>query len=46
MLWGADRRAHARRVVGILHECLAHHVAYDEKIAWGQGAESNLQEAA
>ncbi|MDR3661825.1 MAG: IS110 family transposase [Mycobacterium sp.] len=39
-------RALGNRLVGILHGCLAHHVAYDEKIAWGHRAESNLQEAA
>ena len=39
-------RALGNRLVGILHGCLAYHVAYDEKIAWGHHAESNLQEAA
>jgi len=39
-------RALGNRLVGILHGCLAHHVAYDEEIAWGHRAESNLQEAA
>ena len=39
-------RALGNRLVGILHGCLAYHVAYDEKIAWGHRAESNLQEAA
>ena len=39
-------RALGNRLVGILHGCLVHHVAYDEKIAWGHRAEGNLQEAA
>jgi len=39
-------RALGNRLVGILHGCLAHHVAYDEQIAWGHRPESNLQEAA
>ena len=39
-------RALGNRLVGILHGCLAHHAAYDERIAWGHRAESNLQEAA
>jgi transposase len=39
-------RALGNRLVGILHGCLAHHAAYDETIAWGHRAQSNLQEAA
>lgn len=29
-------RALANRLVGILHGCLTHHLAYDEDIAWPQ----------
>ncbi len=39
-------RALGNRLVGILHGCLAHHVAYDETIAWGHRSQSNLTEAA
>jgi hypothetical protein len=39
-------RALGNRFVGILHGCLTHHTAYDETIAWGHRAESNLRDAA
>jgi len=39
-------RALGNRLVGILHGCLTHHTAYDETIAWGHRAETNLHEAA
>ena len=39
-------RALGNRLVGILHGCLAHHVAYDEEIAWGHRTTNNLTEAA
>ena len=39
-------RALGNRLVGILHGCLTHHAAYDETIAWGHRAETDLQEAA
>ena len=39
-------RALANRLVGILHGCLTHHVAYDESIAWGHRPENELATAA
>jgi hypothetical protein len=39
-------RALGNRLVGILHGCLARHVAYDETIAWGHRSQTNLTEAA
>jgi hypothetical protein len=39
-------RALGNRLVGILHGCLAHQVAYDETIAWGHRSQSTLTEAA
>ncbi|MGH9072104.1 MAG: transposase, partial [Acidimicrobiales bacterium] len=35
----AALRALGNRLVGILHGCLAHHVNYDEAIAWGHRAD-------
>jgi Transposase/Transposase IS116/IS110/IS902 family len=35
-------RALGNRLVGILHGCLTHHVAYDEAIAWGYRPETEL----
>jgi len=42
----AALRALGNRLVGILHGCLAHHVGYDETIAWGHRANQKVQEAA
>ena len=39
-------RALGNRLVGILHGCLTHHVAYDESIAWGHRPETELARAA
>ena len=39
-------RALGNRLVGILHGCLANHVAYDEDIARGHRSTNNLTEAA
>jgi hypothetical protein len=39
-------RALGNRLVGILHGCLAHHVAYDESIAWGHRTTNNITKAA
>jgi len=39
-------RALGNRLVGILHGCLDHHVAYNETIAWAHRSENNLTEAA
>ena len=39
-------RALGNRLVGILHGCLAHHVAYDEAVAWGHRSPTTLTEAA
>jgi transposase len=39
-------RALGNPLVGILHGCLAHHVAYDESIAWGYRPENELAKAA
>jgi hypothetical protein len=39
-------RALGNRLVGILHGCLAHHVAYDEDVAWAHRSKNNLTEAA
>ncbi len=36
----AALRALGNRLVGILHGCLAHHVTYDEAIAWGHRSDS------
>ncbi len=38
-------RALGNRLVGILHGCLTHHVAYDESIAWGHRPETELAAA-
>ncbi len=42
----AALRALGNRLVGILHGCLAHHVGYDETIAWGHRANQKVQKAA
>jgi len=42
----AALRALGNRLVGILHGCLAHHVGYDETIAWGHRTNQKVQEAA
>ena len=39
-------RALGNRLVGILHGCLDHHVAYDESIAWAHRSEDDLTQAA
>jgi transposase len=39
-------RALGNRLVGILHGCLIHHVAYDESVAWGHRPENELAQAA
>ena len=39
-------RALGNRLVGILHGCLEHHVAYNETIAWAHRPETNLASAA
>ena len=39
-------RALGNRLVGILHGCLTHHVAYDESIAWGYRPDNELAKAA
>ena len=39
-------RALGNRLVGILHGCLTHHVAYDESIAWGHRPENEFANAA
>jgi transposase len=39
-------RALGNRLVGILHGCLAHHVAYDEAVAWGHRSENEVKLAA
>jgi transposase len=39
-------RALGNRLVGILHGCLAHHVTYDETIAWAHRPENKLAAAA
>ena len=39
-------RALGNRLVGILHGCLTHHVAYDESIAWGYRPANELAMAA
>jgi hypothetical protein len=39
-------RALGNRLVGILHGCLAHHVAYEETIAWAYRPENELASAA
>ena len=39
-------RALGNRLVAILHRCLAHHVAYDETIAWAHRPENELKSAA
>jgi hypothetical protein len=39
-------RALGNRLVGILHGCLTHHVAYDESIAWGYRPDHELAMAA
>jgi hypothetical protein len=39
-------RALGNRLVGILHGCLAHHVAYDEAIAWAHRPENEIAAAA
>jgi hypothetical protein len=39
-------RALGNRLVGILHGCLTHHVAYDESVAWGHRQENGLAQAA
>ena len=39
-------RALGNRLVGILHGCLAHHVAYDETVAWAHRPENELAAAA
>ena len=39
-------RALGNRLVGILHGCLTHHVAYDEIIAWAHRPENELALAA
>jgi hypothetical protein len=39
-------RALGNRLVGILHGCLAHHVNYDETIAWAHRSENALSAAA
>jgi len=42
----AALRALGNRLVGILHGCLAHHIGYDETIAWGHRANQKVQKAA
>jgi hypothetical protein len=39
-------RALGNRLVGVLHGCLAHHVTYDESIAWAHRPENELRAAA
>jgi hypothetical protein len=39
-------RALGNRLVGILHGCLVHHVAYDEQLAWAHRPENELAVAA
>jgi transposase len=39
-------RALGNRLVGILHGCLHHHIAYSESIAWDHRSENGLTEAA
>jgi len=39
-------RALGNRLVGILHGCLTHHLAYDESIAWGYRPDNELAKAA
>jgi hypothetical protein len=39
-------RALGNRLVGILHGCLTHHVAYDEMLAWAHRSENELAFAA
>jgi Transposase/Transposase IS116/IS110/IS902 family len=39
-------RVLGNRLVGILHGCLAHHVNYDENIAWGQRSQHDVTQAA
>jgi hypothetical protein len=39
-------RALGNRLVGILHGCLAHHVVYDEMVAWAHRSENELALAA
>ena len=39
-------RALGNRLVGILHGCLAHHVAHDETVAWAHRPENELRAAA
>ena len=39
-------RVLGNRLVGILHGCLSHHVAYDESIAWGHRSENEFAHAA
>ena len=39
-------RALGNRLVGMLHGCLTHHVAYDEMIAWAHRPENELALAA
>ena len=39
-------RALGNRLVGILHGCLTHHVAYDESVAWGHRPENAYARAA
>jgi transposase len=41
----AALRALGNRLVGILHGCLDHHIAYDENIAWGHRAQEVPQAA-
>lgn len=43
---GPHRVRLRRALVGILHGCLTHHVAYDESIAWGYRPENELTKPA
>jgi hypothetical protein len=42
----AALRQLGNRLVGILHGCLIHHTAYDEKTAWGHRSELEISRAA
>jgi hypothetical protein len=39
-------RALGNRLIGIPHDCLTHHVAYNETVAWAHRPENKLASAA